>query len=158
MTPAIAAVGTPHLTWPLSVPAVQLNPVKLLDSVMLLPAVPAVAAVTVTVVVPLAVARVLPEFLVIALAMFPSFHRQVSPQLPGKIGKPYYALASAHAALGVIAEIGGLYILLAAGTSLLPRRLRLTRYKFWMRIVLAAWWLVLLLGMATYARWYVPLR
>src|SRR5438552_14921479 len=55
---------------PLSVPAVQLNPVKLLDSVMLLPAVPAVAAVTVTVVVPLAVARVLPEFLVIALAMF----------------------------------------------------------------------------------------
>src|SRR2546427_100316 len=35
---------------PLSVPAVQLNPVKLLDSIMLLPAVPAVAAVTVTVV------------------------------------------------------------------------------------------------------------
>jgi hypothetical protein len=91
-------------------------------------------------------AIVLLNLAVIALAMFPSFHRQVSPQLPGKIGKPYYALASAHAALGVIAEIGGLYILLAAGTSLLPRRLRLTRYKFWMRIVLAAWWLVLLLG------------
>src|SRR6266699_3436910 len=103
-------------------------------------------------------AIVLLNLAVIALAMFPSFHHQVSPQLPGKIGKPYYALASAHAALGVIAEIGGLYILLAAGTSLLPRRLRLTRYKFWMRIVLAAWWLVLLLGLATYARWYVPLR
>ena len=103
-------------------------------------------------------AIVLLNLAVIALAMFPSFHHQVSPQLPEKIGKPYYALASAHAALGVIAEIGGLYILLAAGTSLLPRRLRLTRYKFWMRIVLAAWWLVLLLGLATYARWYVPLR
>ncbi len=103
-------------------------------------------------------AIVLLNLAVVELAMFPSFHRQVSPQLPGKIGKPYYALASAHAALGVIAEIGGLYILLAAGTSLLPRRLRLTRYRFWMRIVLAAWWLVLLLGMATYARWYVPLR
>ena len=103
-------------------------------------------------------AIVLLNLAVVALAMFPSFHRQVSPQLPGKIGKPYYALASADAAMGVIAEIGGLYILLAASTSLLPRRLRLTRYKFWMRIVLAAWWLVLLLGLATYARWYVPLR
>jgi len=49
-----------------------------------------------------------------------------------------------------------LYILLAAGTKLLPEGLRIKRYKLWMRIVLASWWLVLLLGIATYARWYVP--
>ena len=95
---------------------------------------------------------------VIALAMFPSFHHRVSPKLPGKIGKSYYALASAHAALGSIAELGGLYILLAVGTNLLPKRFRISRYKFWMRMILGVWWLALLLGLATYARWYLRLR
>src|SRR6266436_322891 len=50
----------------------------------------------------------------------------------------------------------GLYLLLAAGTTVIPERLRLTRYKLWMRIVLTAWWVVILLGVATYARWYIP--
>lgn len=94
----------------------------------------------------------------IALAMFPAFHRGVLPKLPGKIGKSYYALATAHAALGGIAELGGLFILLAAGTNLLPEKFRLTRYKFWMRSVLLIWWIVVFLGMATYVRWYVPSR
>jgi hypothetical protein len=52
----------------------------------------------------------------------------------------------------------GVYLLLAAGTSLLPKQLRLTRYKLWMRAALVIWWLVLLLGLATYIRWYGPLR
>jgi uncharacterized membrane protein YozB (DUF420 family) len=30
----------------------------------------------------------------------------------------------------------------------------LARYKLWMRLALALWWLVLLLGVATYVRWY----
>src|SRR5580692_4885960 len=47
----------------------------------------------------------------------------------------------------------GLYILLAAGTGVLPRRFRLTRYKIWMRSALLLWWLVL--GWMTYAHWYV---
>jgi hypothetical protein len=41
---------------------------------------------------------------------------------------------------------------------LLPEKLRLKRYKFWMRGVLFIWWIVLLLGMATYARWYAGIR
>ena len=93
---------------------------------------------------------------IIALLMLPSFLLDVTPKIPAKIGKPYYALATTHAALGGVAEIGGLYILLAAGTRVLPQRLRLTRYKLWMRSELVLWWLVLLLGMLTYARWYVP--
>jgi len=101
---------------------------------------------------------VLLNLAVIVLTMIPSFRAHVSPKIPLKLGKAYYALASAHAALGSIAELGGLYILLSAGTNLLPKRLRILRYKFWMRMVLAAWWLVLLLGLATYARWYIPLR
>jgi hypothetical protein len=101
---------------------------------------------------------VLLNLAVIVLTMIPSFRAHVSPKIPLKLGKAYYALASAHAALGGIAELGGLYILLAVGTNLLPKKLRIVRYKFWMRMVLSAWWLVLLLGLATYARWYIPRR
>ncbi|HWZ23962.1 MAG TPA: hypothetical protein VN037_01685 [Verrucomicrobiae bacterium] len=99
---------------------------------------------------------VLVNLLLIVLTMVPSFRAHVAPRIPLKLGKAYYALATAHAALGTLAEGGGLYILLAVGTSLLPVRLRIRNYKPWMRTVLVLWWVVLLLGVATYARWYVP--
>ncbi|MBZ5564033.1 MAG: hypothetical protein LAP13_16635, partial [Acidobacteriia bacterium] len=41
-----------------------------------------------------------------------------------KLGRAYYAYATAHAALGAIAQIAGLYILLAAGTNIVPSRFR----------------------------------
>jgi len=89
--------------------------------------------------------------------MVPSFREQVSPKIPAKLGKSYVALAAAHGALGGIVELTALYILLAVGTELVPERFRIQRYKLWMRTVLAAWWLFLLLGAATYVRWYVHL-
>lgn len=101
-------------------------------------------------------AIVLFNFVVITVTMMPSFRVQVLPRIPLKLGKAYVALAAAHATLGTVAELLALYILLAAGTSLLPERIRITRYKAWMRSVLVLWWLVLFLGFATYARWYVP--
>jgi len=100
-------------------------------------------------------AIVLLNLAVIVLVMMPSFQVQVVPEIPLRLGKTYYALATAHAALGTITEIAGLYILLAAGTGVLPEKFRITKYKAWMRTVLVLWWLVLLLGLATYARWYV---
>ena len=99
---------------------------------------------------------VLLNLAVIGLTMAPSFRMHVLPRIPARLSRPYFALATAHAALGSVTELAALYILLAAGTSVLPERLRITRYKLWMRTVLALWWLVLLLGLATYARWYVP--
>lgn len=101
---------------------------------------------------------VLLNLMVIVLTMLPSFHRHVLPKLPGRIAKPYFALATMHAALGGIAEFGGLYILLSAGTTVLPEKFRLTRYKFWMRGVLVLWWIVLILGIVTYTHWYMPRR
>jgi len=92
----------------------------------------------------------------IVLAMLPSFRHQVAPRIPQKLGKSFYAMAAAHAALGAIVECAALYILLAAGTTLMPEKLRLTRYKLWMRTVVVGWWAVLLLGVTTYARWYIP--
>jgi hypothetical protein len=50
------------------------------------------------------------------VVMAPSFRVRVGPKIPVKLGQAYYALATAHAALGSVAEIGGLYILLAGAT------------------------------------------
>jgi uncharacterized membrane protein YozB (DUF420 family) len=99
---------------------------------------------------------VLLNLALIVLVMIPSFRLQVIPKVPLKLGKAYYALATAHATFGTITEIAGLYVLLAAGTSILPERFRITNYKRWMRAILVLWWVVLLLGFATYARWYFP--
>jgi len=92
----------------------------------------------------------------IAVIMIPSFHVHVGPKIPLRLGKAYYALATAHAALGTLAEIAAWYILLAAGTKVLAPKLRMTDYKLWTRSVRVLWWLELVLGLATYIRWYVP--
>jgi len=55
-------------------------------------------------------------------------------------------------------ELAALYLLLAAGTDILPKPLRLANFKIGMRIVLAGWWLMFLLGLATCVRCYVPLK
>jgi Ca2+/H+ antiporter len=99
---------------------------------------------------------VLLNLAVIIVMMIPSFRVHVLPRIPARLGRAYYALATAHAALGTFTELAGLYILLSVGTSVLPEKLRITNYKAWMRTVLVLWWVVLLLGFATYARWYVP--
>lgn len=95
---------------------------------------------------------------IIASFMVPSFHRSVMPGIPSHLGRSYYLLATAHGMLGLIAELLGLYILLVAGTKLVPLRLRFIRYQPWMRTALIVWWLDLLLGFATYFRWYVRLN
>lgn len=99
---------------------------------------------------------VLTNLVVILLSMVPSFSVQVYPRIPAKLGKSYYALATTHAVLGSVTELAALYILLAAGTDVLPKRFRIEGYKVWMRSVVVLWWAVLLLGVATYIRWYVP--
>jgi len=99
---------------------------------------------------------VLLNLALIVLLMVPSFRLQVAPRIPAKLGKSYFAFAAAHGALGAAVELAALYILVAAGTTWLPERFRLHRFQFWMRTVLAAWWVELLLGVATYVRWYVP--
>jgi uncharacterized membrane protein YozB (DUF420 family) len=102
-------------------------------------------------------AVVLLNLVVIGLAMIPSFYFQVMPKIPRALRKPYYAIAAGHVALGVVAEVLGLYVLLAAGTHILPEKLIFKDYRVWMRTTLVLWWIVLLLGAATYLHWYVRL-
>lgn len=101
-------------------------------------------------------AMVLLNAVVILIVMLPAFNARVLPKLPAKFNRPYYLLSTTHAALGIASESVALYIVVAAGTKLLPERLRFKNYKLWMRITLAFWWMTLFFGLATYARWYIP--
>jgi uncharacterized membrane protein YozB (DUF420 family) len=94
----------------------------------------------------------------IALVMWPSLHARVIPRLSSHLWKRSYAIATAHGVLGALAEVFGLYILIVAGTNILPQSWRFKRWKLWMRIELVLWWIVLLLGIGTYYVWYAAPR
>jgi uncharacterized membrane protein YozB (DUF420 family) len=98
------------------------------------------------------------NLIVIARLMAPSFRTQIAPKIPARLSRSFYAVATAHAMVGCIAELLGLYIVLAAGTKILPESLSFVRYKLWMRTALVIWWLALLLGLTTYARWYLATK
>jgi uncharacterized membrane protein YozB (DUF420 family) len=94
------------------------------------------------------------NLVVIAQFMVPSFRRQIAPEIPASLGEIRYAIAVVHGMLGTVAELLALCVVLAAGTNILPKRLRFLRYKRWMRLTLALWWIELLLGLAMYVQWY----
>jgi uncharacterized membrane protein YozB (DUF420 family) len=94
------------------------------------------------------------NLVLIASVMWPSFHLQVLPRFSKHFGKRYYAIATIHGVLGAVAELLGLYIVLVAGTNILPQAWRFERWKLWMRIELALWLFVLLTGIGTYFIWY----
>ena len=90
----------------------------------------------------------------ITLVMWPSLEARVLPRFPSHLSKRNNTIVAAHGAIGALAEIFGIYILLAAGTEILPRSWRFRRWKLWMRVELVLWWLVMLLGLGTYYVWY----
>ena len=94
------------------------------------------------------------NLIMIAFVMLPSFYGQVLPALPKHLKDDYYGAATAHGILGAVAEMLGLYIVLAVGTDTLPRSVRIIRLKLWMRIELILWWLVIVTGVLTYYVWY----
>ena len=91
----------------------------------------------------------------IGLVMWPSFQQQVKPTLSRSPHKWYYEVAILHAGLGTTAELLGLYIVIVAGTNVLPPWLRFKHWKWWMRTELVLWVIVLLSGIGTYCAWYV---
>ena len=98
------------------------------------------------------------NLLMIGLVMWPSFQQQVKPGLSKSLHKWYYEAAIMHAALGITAELLGLYIVIVAGTKVLPQWLRFKHWKWWMRTELALWVIVLLSGIGTYCAWYMPFQ
>ena len=101
---------------------------------------------------------VLLNLMMIVLVMGPPFAGRIVPRLSARFAKRYYAIVTVHAALGAVAEFLGLYILLVAGTNILPQSWRFNRWKLWMRIELILWWLVIFVGLLTYCVWYAAPR
>ncbi|HZS45508.1 MAG TPA: DUF420 domain-containing protein [Blastocatellia bacterium] len=91
----------------------------------------------------------------ISLFMLPVYKRGVAPKALTNLGDAFYSVSSAHAIIGTVAELIGIYIVLRAGTNLLPKALRFKNYKTWMRAELIIWWIVIGLGIGTYGVWYV---
>ena len=91
----------------------------------------------------------------IGSVMVPSFHRQVLPHVSSAWHDAYYAAAIIHATAGTLVELLGLYVVVVAGTTLLPERLRFRNYRLWMRTTLASWWIVVILGLGVYSVWYI---
>jgi len=99
------------------------------------------------------------NLLMIGLVMWPSFQQQVKPALSKVLHKWYYEAAVIHAVLGITAELLGLYIVIVAGTNIVPTWLRFKQWKWWMRTEFVLWMIVLLSGVGTYCAWYVaPFR
>jgi len=99
------------------------------------------------------------NLLMIGLVMWPAFRRQVNPTFHRILHRSYYAVPIVHAALGMAAEILGLYIVLVAGTNVLPVWLRFRNWKLWMRTEFVLWFVVVISGLGTYYAWYiVPFR
>jgi uncharacterized membrane protein YozB (DUF420 family) len=84
-----------------------------------------------------------------AIWMAPAYHANWGPGI-FTFGNRVTAAAAAHVITGSVALLVGIYVVLVAGTPLVPRPLRFTNYKVWMRTLIAIWWLALLLGVLTY--------
>jgi uncharacterized membrane protein YozB (DUF420 family) len=98
------------------------------------------------------------NLLMIGLVMWPAF-RRLTPKFSRAFHRSYYAMPVLHAALGIAAEILGLYIVLVAGTNVVPAWLRFRNWKRWMRAEFVLWLVVVIGGIATYYIWYVaPFR
>ena len=87
---------------------------------------------------------VIANAVIIGFVMIPSFHRQA---LSGTSGP---RIVWAHAAAGILTELTAIAIVLSAGPGWLPRRLRISNYKLWMRSCLAMWLVTLGLGAYVY--------
>src|ERR1700685_3316198 len=99
------------------------------------------------------------NLLMIGLVMWPSFQQQVKPAMSKVLRKWYFEVALVHGVLGITTEILGLYIVIVAGTNILPQWLRFNHWKLWMRTEMVLWAIVLLGGLAAYCAWDVaPFR
>jgi uncharacterized membrane protein YozB (DUF420 family) len=87
--------------------------------------------------------------IVVAVVMVTSFILFILPGIPSKLGEGSYGITTFHGLVGLASVILGVYLVLG-GNGLLPRRLRYTNYKLWMRIAYVLYMLSTLLGVMIY--------
>ncbi len=93
---------------------------------------------------------------VIVVMMIPSFRIHVLPKILAKLGEGLLRTGDDVCSDRNRHRTRGTIHLAVCGHERLPRKLRITKYKVWMRTVLVLWWVALLLGLAACAPWYIP--
>jgi len=100
---------------------------------------------------------VLLNIVLIAGIMAVSYAQQVVPGLPQNLVKARNSVATVHAILGILGELLGLWVVLRMSRStrrFIPPSMRFKNVKRMMRLTLATWWSITLIGIATYFLWY----
>lgn len=93
---------------------------------------------------------------VVLVWMIRSLLRNVIPELPGKLGEASYAVATAHAVVGIVGLVLGVWVVLVA-SELVPKALRFTDFKLFMRSAYALYMVGTLTGVVLYVVAYVNL-
>ena len=93
-------------------------------------------------------AAYLVTLLTTAVWMVPVFAKFYAPNLAAPARDDL--IVSAHAALGAVTVVLATYVVLVAGTSIVPPRWRFGNYRAWMRTLITLWWGTTALGIWTY--------
>ena len=84
------------------------------------------------------------------LWMIPALHLIHADALSRMVVNRVTVAVAIHVVVGTAALLVGAWVILVAGTPLVPERFRFSDYKRWMRALLTLWWLALVLGLAIY--------
>jgi uncharacterized membrane protein YozB (DUF420 family) len=99
------------------------------------------------------VAVILNASLVLAW-MVKYFVLYVLPEIPARLGDSTYAVITVHAVVGAIGLVLGVFVALR-GNELVPKGLRFSNYKLFMRSSYALYMLATVLGVLIYVNTYV---
>lgn len=92
--------------------------------------------------------------LVVTLVMIPSFITNIYPGIPAKLLEGTYGITSFHAMVGLFGLLLGLFVVLRAN-GLMPKPLRFSNYKAFMRTSLAIYLVSTFIGVVLYMLVYV---
>jgi uncharacterized membrane protein YozB (DUF420 family) len=87
--------------------------------------------------------------------MLPSLRHQLPASYPMSLKDLPVAIVRLHSFVGALAWLVAFYVILVAGTPLIPRRFCFSNYRRWMCTVFVLWWAAFLLGCLVYYQWYV---
>jgi uncharacterized membrane protein YozB (DUF420 family) len=99
---------------------------------------------------------VLLNLIPVAVWMIRYFTLYTFPELPARLAQTPYAVTTVHAAVGAIGVVLGVFVMLR-GNELVPKALRFTNYKAFMRPAYALYMVGTVLGVLVYLVVYTGL-
>jgi len=82
------------------------------------------------------------------------FRDFILPGIPARLGERFYWITTLHATFGATAVTFGAFVMLR-GNRLVPKALRFTNYKLFMRTAYALYMATTLIGIFVYFAWWV---